>query len=59
MTETIEKIVQVPTVIEKIVVQNTIEPEPVEFVKIEERIVVDTRVKEVVKEVPYITERVK
>jgi hypothetical protein len=34
MTETIEKIVQVPTVIEKIVVQNTIEPQPVEYLKV-------------------------
>jgi hypothetical protein len=29
MKEIVEKIVQVPTVIEKIVVQNTVEPQPV------------------------------
>ena len=54
MTETVEKIVQVPTVMEKVVVQNTVEPEPYEIVKVEEKIVVDTKVKQVVKEVPYI-----
>ncbi len=54
MTETVEKIVQVPTVLEKIVVQNTVDPQPYEITKIEEKIVVDTKVKEVIKEVPYI-----
>lgn len=59
MHETIEKVVQVPTVMEKIVVQNVIEPQPVEIVKIEERIVTDTKVREVVKEVPYIRTEIK
>lgn len=45
MHETIEKVVQVPTVMEKIVVQNTIEPQPVEIVKVEERVVIDTKVR--------------
>lgn len=49
MTETVEKIVQVPTVLEKIVVQNTVEPQPIEIVRTEQKVVVDTRVKEVVK----------
>lgn len=44
-----EKIVQVPTVVEKIVIQNTIEPQPVEFVRVEEKLVYDTKIKEVIK----------
>ena len=59
MHETIEKVVQVPTVMEKIVVQNVIEPQPVEIVKVEERVVTDTKVREVVKEVPYIRTEIK
>ena len=54
ITETIEKIVQVPQVIEKIIETKYETVEVKEVVKIEEKIVIDTKIKEVVNEVPYI-----
>ena len=50
---------EVPQIVEKIVPRETTKVETVEILRTEEKVVIDTQVREVVKEVPYIRDRVK